>query len=96
MGHIKAHPLKEDVDPIREAYVSNQIYRLDDVVEATNGDKGPIVFRGSTYVTMQVAEGKTVKHWIKDIKESSKTTPTIIIQKRYRVPKSRRLLQCQN
>ena len=80
MGHIKAHPLKEDVDPIREAYVSNQIYRLDDVVEATNGDKGPIVFRGSTYVTMQVAEGKTVKHWIKDIKESSKTTPTIIIK----------------
>jgi hypothetical protein len=29
---------------------------------------------------MQVAEGKTVKHWIKDIKESSKTTPTIIIK----------------
>jgi hypothetical protein len=83
MGHIKAHPLKEereDADPIREAYVSNQIYRLDDVVEATNGDKGPIVFRGSTYVTMQIAEGKTVKHWIKDIKESSKAFPTIIIK----------------
>jgi hypothetical protein len=80
MGHIKAVPLKEDADPIREAYVNNQIYKLDDVVEATNGDKGPIVFRGSTYVTMQLAEGKTVKHWIKDIKESSKTTPEIIIK----------------
>jgi hypothetical protein len=50
------------------------------MVEAKNGDKGPIVFRGSSYVTMQIAEGKTVKHWIKDIKESSKTSPTIIIK----------------
>jgi len=80
MGHIKAAPLKEEIDPIREAYISNQIYKIDDVVEAMNGDKGPIVFRGSSYVTMQIAEGKTVKHWIKDIKESSKTSPTIIIK----------------
>jgi len=80
IGHIKAAPLKEEIDPIREAYISNQIYKIDDVVEAMNGDKGPIVFRGSSYVTMQIAEGKTVKHWIKDIKESSKTSPTIIIK----------------
>ena len=80
MGHIKAIPLKEEIDPIREAYVNNQIYKIDDMVEAKNGDKGPIVFRGSSYVTMQIAEGKTVKHWIKDIKESSKTSPTIIIK----------------
>ena len=80
MGHIKAAPLKEEIDPIREAYVNNQIYKIDDMVEAKNGDKGPIVFRGSTYVTIQLAENKTVKHWIKDIKESSKTVPEIIIR----------------
>lgn len=80
MGHIKAAPLKEEIDPIREAYIQNEIFKLNDVVEAMNGDRGPIVFRGSSYVTMQIAEGKTVKHWIKDIKESSKTSPTIIIK----------------
>ena len=82
MGHIKAAPLKEEIDPIREAYVNNQIYKIDDMVEAKNGDKGPIVFRGSTYVTIQLAEGKTVKHWIKDIKESTRSKPEIIIKHR--------------
>ena len=82
MGHIKAAPLKEEIDPIREAYVNNQIYKIDDMVEAKNGDKGPIVFRGSTYVTIQLAEGKTVKHWIKDIKESTRPKPEIIIKHR--------------
>jgi hypothetical protein len=92
-GHIKA--IKEDYDnpyqldnitpeqkevSVREAYIQNEIFKLNDIVEAMNGDKGPIVFRGSSYVTMQIAEGKTVKHWIKDIKESSKTSPTIIIK----------------
>ena len=65
---------------VREAYIQNEIFKLNDIVEAINGDKGPIVFRGSSYVTMQIAEGKTVKHWIKDIKESSRTTPAIIIK----------------
>jgi len=82
MGHIKAAPLKEEIDPIREAYVNNQIYKIDDMVEAKNGDKGPIVFRGSTYVTIQLAENKTVKHWIKDIKESTRSKPEIIIKHR--------------
>ena len=92
-GHIRAihedfeNPYRfDDASPeqkeisVREAYIQNEIFKLNDVVEAMNGDKGPIVFRGSSYVTMQIAEGKTVKHWIKDIKESSKTTPAIIIK----------------
>jgi hypothetical protein len=74
-----ATPEQKEVS-VREAYIQNEIFKLNDVVEAMNGDKGPIVFRGSSYVTMQIAEGKTVKHWIKDIKESSKTSPTIIIK----------------
>jgi hypothetical protein len=61
--------------PIREAYINSEIYRLNDVVETKNGDKGPIVYRGTTYVTMQVAEGKTVKHWLTDIVEANSILP---------------------
>ena len=65
---------------VREAYVQNEIFKLNDVVEATNGDKGPIVFRGSSYVTIQIKENKTVKHWLKDIQEIAKVEPTIIVK----------------
>jgi hypothetical protein len=76
--------------PIREAYINNEIFKLDEIVEAKNGDKGPIVFRGSTYVTIKLNEGVTVKHWLKDIKESTgklvekKTTePVVTYKKRF-------------
>jgi len=59
--------------PVREAYINNEIFKLDEIVESTNGDIGPIVFRGSTYVTMKLESGKTVKHWINDIAESKGT-----------------------
>ena len=39
---------------IREAYINDEIFKLNEVVETTNGDIGPIVFRGSTYVTMKL------------------------------------------
>jgi len=65
---------------VREAYVQNEIFKLNDVVEATNGDKGPIVFRGSSYVTIQVKENKTAKHWLKDIQEVAKVEPTVIVK----------------
>ena len=65
--------------PLREAYVNYDIFKLEDLVEAKNGDIGYIVYRGATYVTMQLESGKTVKHWIQDIKETLKereiTTP---------------------
>jgi hypothetical protein len=64
--------------PIREAYINNEIFRLDEIVEATNGDVGPIVFRGSTYVTMKLNNDTTVKHWLKDIKEHSSILPISI------------------
>ena len=54
---------------IREAYINDEIFRLNEVVESSNGQVGPIVFRGSTYVTMKLEDGATVKHWLKDIKE---------------------------
>ena len=61
--------------PIREAYINSEIYRLNDIVETKNGDKGPIVYRGTTYVTMQIGEGKTVKHWLTDIVETNTVLP---------------------
>ena len=76
--------------PIREAYINNEIFRLDEIVQAKNGDKGPIVFRGSTYVTIKLDEGVTVKHWLKDIKESTGklvekkvTEPVVTYKKRF-------------
>jgi hypothetical protein len=74
--------------PIREAYFNEEIFKLNEIVEASNGDKGPIVFRGSSYVTLKLNDGTSVKHWLKNIKESSgkfvdeKTTETVILNKR--------------
>jgi hypothetical protein len=62
---------------IREAYMQNEIFKINDVVQATNGDTGPIVFRGSSYVTIKLKENKTVKHWLKDIQEASKALPVV-------------------
>jgi hypothetical protein len=45
-----------------------------------NGDKGPIVFRGTTYVTIQLAEGKTVKHWLRNVQMETKVWPEIIVR----------------
>lgn len=69
--------------PIREAYLDNKLFKLNEEVECTNGDKGKIVYRGATYVTIQLENGDTKKHWLKDINETAPLpvkeikTPTI-------------------
>lgn len=55
--------------PIREAYIAGDVFKLGSIVESTNGSKGEIVYRGSSYVTIQLENGDTSKHWLKDIKE---------------------------
>ena len=65
--------------PIREAYIANEIFNLGSIVEATDGVAGEIVYRGSSYVTIQLENGETTKRWLKDVKESTKE---IIIGKR--------------
>jgi signal peptidase I len=72
--------------PVREAYINNEIFRLDEIVESTNGDVGPIVFRGSTYVTMKLNDGTTVKHWLKDIRESTGKVVEKIAEKKNEPP----------
>jgi len=54
--------------PVREAYVSGEIFKLNDLVESTDGTKGKIVYRGATYVTIQSENGDTKKQWLKDVK----------------------------
>ena len=65
---------------VREAYMNNEIFKLNDIVESTNGDRGPVVYRGSGYVTIKLSEAKTVKHWLKDIQEAGKVWPEITIK----------------
>lgn len=55
--------------PIREAYLDNKIFKLSEEVESVGGDKGKIVYRGATYVTLQLENGETKKYWVKDIKQ---------------------------
>ena len=70
-NHIKS--VKEEVDETRESYIAGDIYNVGDIVESNTGEVGEIVYRGSSYVTIQLETGNTTKHWLKDIKESNKT-----------------------
>ena len=74
---------------VREAYMNNEIFKLNDIVEATNGDRGPVVYRGSGYVTIKLSESKTVKHWLKDIQEAGKVWPEITIKPARKVLENR-------
>jgi hypothetical protein len=74
---------------VREAYINNEIFKINDVVEATNGDRGPVVYRGSGYVTIKLREDKTVKHWLKDIQEAGKVWPEITFKTARKVLENR-------
>jgi len=57
---------KDDFD--RESYLRGQNLRLGTIVEdAQTGFTGRIVYRGPTYVTVQVNEELSFKRWIKDV-----------------------------
>jgi hypothetical protein len=60
---------------IREAYVAGEVYKLKDIVESTDGTKGKIVYRGASYVTIQLESGDTKKIWLKDIQTLQENAP---------------------
>ena len=66
-GHVqKALSKKEELN--RENYIQGLELPLGTVVEDTQtGLKGRIVYRGPTYVTVQVAEDLSFKRWIADV-----------------------------
>jgi len=84
--------------PIREAYHAQEIFKLGTVVESKSGEAGKIVYRGSSYVTIQLESGNTTKHWINDIKDSNKIlnfkdfSPSISIEETNRLRKLPALL----
>jgi hypothetical protein len=84
--------------PIREAYHAQEIFNLGAIVESKNGEVGKIVYRGSSYVTIQLESGNTTKHWINDIKDSDKIlhfkdfSPSISIEETNRLRKLPALL----
>jgi len=84
--------------PIREAYHAQEIFNIGTIVESKNGEAGKIVYRGSSYVTIQLESGNTTKHWINDIKDSNKIlnfkdfSPTISVEETNRLRKLPALL----
>lgn len=67
--HVRKGMSKNESRDIRERYLNCEIYNLGETVIGPDNRKGEIVYRGSTYVTVEHATGATVKHWIKDIRE---------------------------
>ena len=63
--------VKESRD-IRERYIDGEIFNLGETVETNTGMLGEIVYRGSSYVTLELINNTTAKYWIKDIQETSK------------------------
>jgi hypothetical protein len=60
---------------IREAYVAGDVHKLNDIVESVDGIKGKIVYRGASYVTIQLESGDTKKIWLKDIQTLQENAP---------------------
>jgi hypothetical protein len=63
--------VKESRD-IRERYIDGEIFNLGETVETNTGMLGEIVYRGSSYVTLELTNNTTAKYWIKDIQETNK------------------------
>ena len=55
-----------DYEELRDAYLTNKIWRIDDLVEA-NGVEGRIVRRGTNYISYMDGSGKVHKAWLQDI-----------------------------
>lgn len=64
-GQVRA----EETD-IRKLYINGEIYNLGDRVVTESG-RGEIVYRGSTYVTLQLEDHTTEKYWVTDLEERS-------------------------
>ena len=60
---------KENRD-IRQKYINGEIYNIGDRVISEAGI-GDIVFRGATYVTIQLEDQTTEKYWIADLEEQA-------------------------
>ena len=55
-----------DLETLRDLYLTGKIWNIDDLVEA-NGIEGRIVRRGTNYVTFNDSDGKVHKAWLHEI-----------------------------
>jgi hypothetical protein len=61
--------VSKDISGIREAYLAEQYLPLrSNVIDTHTGLTGKIVYRGPTYVTVQVNEDLSFKRWIGEVK----------------------------
>ena len=59
-----------DFKNLRENYVKNKIFKVDDIVESMNtGLVGKVIRRGTNYLICVTEEDVMFKSWIKDVKE---------------------------
>ena len=73
----------------RESYVAGQRLKLGEaVLDSFTGLQGRIVYRGPTYVTVQIDEGLSFKRWIDDVDSLSEedSLPDIASFREYQVP----------
>ena len=63
MGH---KPMNEAADPLREEYISGNLFHVGDIVETKNGTE-TIANLGSNYVSTVDANGTLHRHWIHTI-----------------------------
>jgi hypothetical protein len=73
----------------REDYVTGQRLRLNEqVIDSFTGLEGRIVYRGPTYVTVQIDENLSFKRWIDDVDSLSEADdlPDITSFREYQVP----------
>ena len=62
---------KFDLQSLRENYVSENIFRVGDIVQNLNtGLSGNIIRRGTNYLICVTEDGMMFKSWIKDVSES--------------------------
>ena len=65
-----------DFESMRDAYLTGQVWKIDDIVEA-NGHTGKVINRGTNYLSFVDENGKVHKTWLHDIVGvGSMTAPT--------------------
>ena len=68
MGIREAKEMGEltDFESMRDAYLTGQVWKIDDIVEA-NGHTGKVINRGTNYLSFVDEKGKVHKTWLHDI-----------------------------
>lgn len=67
---VRQGQVRKESRDLRQQYLNGEIYNLGDRVFC-GSELAEIVYRGSTYVTLELDDHKTEKYWIADLEERS-------------------------